>query len=342
MSETTALLNKEFLFLEDRRFVECHASTLVKLPNGDTLVAWFGGTREGHDDTAIWTARRNVAGWGSPVKVADRGSLPHWNPVLFAPKPGEVHLYYKVGRSIPKWRTQVLRSYDGGSSWSRPEDLVAGDRGGRGPVKNKIIVLSDGAWLAPGSAESGAWDAFVDVSRDGGRSWRRIWVPLDHDAFEGEGVIQPTLWESSPGTVHMLLRSTCGRVCRSDSTDYGSSWAPIYPTDLPNNNSGIDLAKLPNGRLALLHNPVSKNWGPRTPLIASVSNDNGQSWETLTVLEDESVPVDFAGYSPSEAGVVADGRAEFSYPAVVAHGAGIALTYTWKRKRIAYAEVSMA
>ena len=42
----------------------------------------------------------------------------------------------------------VIVSEDGGYTWSDRE-LVEGDRcGGRGPVKNKLIVLSNG-WWAP-------------------------------------------------------------------------------------------------------------------------------------------------------------------------------------------------
>ena len=43
---------------------------------------------------------------------------------------------------------------------------MPGDRGGRGPVKNKVIVLSDGTWLAGASLEPDAWDVFVDRSGD--------------------------------------------------------------------------------------------------------------------------------------------------------------------------------
>ena len=35
----------------------CHASTVVELPGGDLMAAWFGGTGEGNPDVAIWGAR---------------------------------------------------------------------------------------------------------------------------------------------------------------------------------------------------------------------------------------------------------------------------------------------
>lgn len=36
-------------------------------------------------------------------------------------------------------------------------------------------------------------------------------IPVSEQSFYGRGVIQPTLWESIPDQVHMLLRSTEGR-----------------------------------------------------------------------------------------------------------------------------------
>lgn len=53
----------ELIFDHDRPFVSCHASHLALLPNGDVLAAWFGGSREGADDVAIWCSRRQGESW---------------------------------------------------------------------------------------------------------------------------------------------------------------------------------------------------------------------------------------------------------------------------------------
>ncbi|QLH19753.1 exo-alpha-sialidase [Streptomyces sp. Rer75] len=342
-------VHREFVLRDDPRFGHCHASTLLSLPDGDVLAAWFAGSREGAADVAIWLARRTGDGWGAPVKVADEAGLPHWNPVLFATGHGEVLLFYKTGHRIPDWRTRVLRSRDGGLSWSAPAELVPGadGAGGRGPVKNKPIRLADGGWLAPASVEEprsagGRWDAFTDRSDDGGASWRRSApVPLDRPAFPGAGVIQPALWESAPGEVRMLLRSSCGRVCRSASHDGGATWSTARPLGVPNNNSGLDAVRLADGRVVLAHNPVAAEWGARTPLVLSVSEGDGITWRRAVVLEDR--PVSRPGaIVPDETGVRTDGHSEFSYPAVVPWADGVAVVYTWQRRGIAFATVSEA
>jgi len=72
--------------------------------------------------------------------------------------------------------------------------------------------------------------------------------------------------------------------------------------------------------LALACNPVPGNWAARTPLSILFSNDNGVTWpERLDV---ETAP------------------GEFSYPALVCHEDGLALAYTWNRRRIAFVQIA--
>jgi len=325
---------KEFIFADERPFDSCHASTLVVLPNGDVLAAWFGGTKEGANDVAIWCSKRTNGSWSYPVKVSDRDGIPHWNPVLFRRDDGRIILYYKEGYKISEWYTMVTYSDDDGNTWSKPVPLVEGDIGGRGPVKNKPIVLKSGVVLAPASIEGKYWDAFVDISYDMGETWTKSeMVPIVHEEAEhGEensnmrrGIIQPTLWESADNNVHMLLRSDMGYIFRSDSSDGGKTWSPAYATSLPNNNSGIDLVKLKNGTLLLVYNPVSNTIsprkGPRTPLVLSASRDNGVTWEDCIVLD--------------------TGPGQFSYPAIVAVDNDVYITYTWHRERIVFWKIEI-
>jgi predicted neuraminidase len=73
---------KEFVFARGP-FSEVHASTLVELRNGDLISAWFGGTKEGAPDVAIWSSTRNVHGWSRPIELARENEIATYNPVLF-------------------------------------------------------------------------------------------------------------------------------------------------------------------------------------------------------------------------------------------------------------------
>lgn len=319
----------EHVFGEARPFAQCHAPTLVRLGDGGFLVAWFAGTREGARDVGIWAARRTDAEhehpsrrWTAPRLVARVRDAPHWNPVLFALDAGarDLVLHFKVGESIRRWETFATRSEDGGETWSEPRALVAGDRGGRGAVRCKPIRLASGDWIAGASIERWRrWDAFFDRSPDGIADWQAT----PHVAFDrrrvGKGLIQPTLWEEAPGRVCALFRSTGGRVYRADSEDDGSTWSAARALDVPNNNSGIDVARLPNGTLALACNPVGERGGARTPLSLLFSDDGGETWPDRLDLETDP--------------------GEFSYPALVPDGDGLAVAWTWNRRRIAFARV---
>jgi predicted neuraminidase len=342
------------LVMADRQFVlpagcdlfnNCHASTLIRTSNGTLLSAFFAGQREGAGDTAVWLSHRRSGEWLPPSRVFAEEGVAHWNPVLHAA--GErVWIFYKVGPTVHDWTTRTAFSDDGGETWSAPKPLVPGDRTPRGPVKNKLLVLSNGDWLAPGSVENETyWDAFVDCSSDNGIHWRRFDVPIEHHSarlaasaetwqglndkalwesnltrvFKWDGVIQPTLWEPAPGQVHMLLRSTRGKIYRSDSQDYGRHWSSAYATDLPNNNSGIDLVQMGGRRLVLAFNPIEGNWGRRFPIALAWSTDNGTTWSAPVPLESE--------------------EGEFSYPAIVADGKQLHVTYTWNRKNFVYRRI---
>ncbi|MBQ3177364.1 MAG: exo-alpha-sialidase, partial [Clostridia bacterium] len=188
------LLTKEFIY--ETNTPECHASTLVK--KGDRVTAaWFGGSTEGKIDVNIWTVVKENGHWSKPLYTSAREELPHWNPVLFD-NGKELLLYYKSGclGDDYDWQTMLCRSRDGGYTWTAPVLMVEGDCGGRGPVKNKPILLKNGAVIAGASSEDGPWRAFTDLSRDGGYTWERSdYIPLP----EGVQVIQPSLWEDENG-----------------------------------------------------------------------------------------------------------------------------------------------
>lgn len=314
----------------------CHGSTILQLADGSFLCAWFGGSKEGNADTAIWLSRREQNAWSVPQKLAD-GAEANWNPVLFAFE-DTVYLFYKEGQSIARWKTWCRKSADAGRTWGEPRELVKYDCGGRGPVRNKPILLHNGSILAGGSLEKGLWTAFADLSADGinwtrsdsikiadlsyceGEKTAESDIEVSEQSFYGRGVIQPTLWQSSANCVHMLLRSSEGYIYRSDSSDGGRSWNDAYPLTVPNNNSGIDMVKAKfNQQLYLVCNPNSSNWGMRSPLSLYHSCDNGLNWHKIYDLETEP--------------------GEFSYPAIISDEQGLYITYTWKRKNIVFCSI---
>ncbi|MBQ8209981.1 MAG: exo-alpha-sialidase [Clostridia bacterium] len=317
-------IQKEYIFETDKYFNACHASTLLKLSDGSVLAAWFAGTREGNDDVRIWYAKKSGNNWSEPKCLETGKDLPHWNPVLLLRKDGSVRLFYKTGKKISHWVTEYCDSFDGGESWTKPEILVKDDNsGGRGPVKNKCIRTSEGILLAPASTEQNKqWRCFIDISDDDGDSWhKQQYIVRPRKLPTGlVKMIQPALWEDEKGIIHALMRSDKGFIYYSRSKDGGRKWTKAEKTDIPNNNSGIDCVKADDGNIYLVCNPVGENWGARSPLSLMKSEDNGKSFSEIAVLEDRK-----------------DG--EFSYPAIIAQGDKLYVTYTYDRKNIVYCEV---
>lgn len=331
---------------------QCHASSLIEAGDGDLLCAWFAGEAEGAIDNAIWLSRgtRQQTGWSfaEPERMTDQVEA-HWNPVLGRPAGGPITLFYKVGRPISRWQTWVRRSTDG-YHWSVPEELVTGDVGGRGPVKNPPVTAADGSWVAPASVETAAepgrpavWESFADLSTDGGVTWEASPpMPVDHACFEGAGMIQPTMWVGADGVLYALTRTTAGFAWRSRSVDGGRSWSAAEPTNLPNNNSGLCALARPDGTVVCAHNTSGISWGPRNELVLSGSADNGRTWERLGDIE--RLLESGHGFGGQDAGVVTTGRGELSYPTLIddsAHPGRIIVSYTHERTKIVVAALKL-
>ena len=308
-------LQKEWIY-EQAPFPECHASTLAETPQG-LVSAWFGGTHERNPDVGIWVSSRTATGWTPAVEVAtgvqtDGSRLPCWNPVLFQVPNGELLLFYKVGPSPSTWWGMLKRSADAGKTWSVAERLPAGIAG---PIKNKPVLLASGVLLCPGSSEDHNWRVHFERTSDWGKTWEK--TPPINDGVE-DGAIQPSVLFYPDGRLQALCRSQkTGFILETSSNDQGKTWTPLQKTTLPNPNAGTDAVTLKDGRQVMVYNPTSPvdgKSGPRTPLDVAISDD-GKTWKTLAVLENEP--------------------GEYSYPAVIQTRDGrVHITYTWQRKRI--------
>ena len=321
------IVSKAFIY-EEAPFPQAHASSVVELPDGRIAAAWFGGTHERHKDVSIWFSVREGGRWSAPMEVAtgrqaDGRLMPTWNPVLFQPPGADLFLFYKEGPNPRDWWGMIVRSSDGGATWTAPDRLPEGVLG---PIKNKPVVLPDGAWLAPSSTERAApdgWRLHVERSEDGGKTWRAS-PPIESP--EHIDAIQPSILFHPDGRLEMLARTRQGVIAMTWSDDNGETWSPIAAAALPNPNSGTDAVTLKDGRQLIVYNPTAHRpetpgKGYRYPLHVAVSDD-GLAWRDVLALETE----------PLESG--------YAYPAVIQASDGrVHITYTHNRRRITHVEI---
>lgn len=317
---------KQMIYDErDAKPRSCHSSTIAALPNGELFATWFAGSGEGEDDVAIWSAYKSPdQSWraGRLFKIREGTSTgsqygkkdyPHWNPVV-AHYGGQLNLFFKVGPSPRNWWTYLSTLKDDKNEWSKPKKVNFG------PVKNKPILMSDGNMVCGHSTEDNyKWKSYIQIfSQDNQHiGTSDITVPKD------VGLIQPTIWESAePGHIHAMMRSNVGLIYRADSDDFGRTWTKAYPTNMPNNNSGIDVIYDRRRELLLMvWNPI---WSPaisarRRGILSIVgSHDNGYTWH-------ESLKPNLEW----DAG-------EYSYPAIIEKDGDYHITHTWNRTNIAY------
>ncbi len=110
-----------------------HGSSIVYLPNGDVLAAWFQGSGERTaDDVQIMGARlkKGSMTWSAPFLMADTYGLPDCNPVLFLNHHNKLFLVW-IAVQAHRWECSVLRyrtamDYDGkgAPNWNWQDNIL--------------------------------------------------------------------------------------------------------------------------------------------------------------------------------------------------------------------------
>ena len=193
-AEPAGVTASEFVF-EQAPFASCHASTIAETPGG-LVAAWFGGTREGAEDVAIWvraSRRRGAGRHRSRSPTASRrmaGGSPAGTRSCSRPGPKARSAAAALLQGRPLAQRLVGDAHDVGRRRPDLVEAAAAPRGILGPIKNKPVVLADGALLCPSSTEDRGWRVHLERTPDLGRTWTRIGPLNDGKEF---GAIQPSV-----------------------------------------------------------------------------------------------------------------------------------------------------
>ena len=302
-----------------------HVASLCELPDGKLAATWYGGSREGATDVAIyfaarprgqreWSTPRAILTPGMAARELNRAIRKAGNSVIFADEAGKLWLVY-VTITVGGWSGSSLNlttSTDGGRTWEPSRRLTLSPFFNISElVKNGPAVLANGGWVAP------IYHEFA------GKLPELLWLcptaaglaEMKSRIVGGISGFQPALTPLSTNRAVAFLRDTTPRerVAVSRTADNGRTWSPPEALDLPNPHSGLDALRLTDGRLLLAFNDSRTG---RENLRLALSLDEGSTWERVATLEEEA-------------------GAEFSYPFLIQTRDGkIHLVYTWKRKAI--------
>ena len=327
---TAPLFREQFASRGDT--AEVHASTAFALRPDGLTAFWYGGSREGARDVAIYQSRLKDGQWDQPRAVVQRRQMKSdlnrhirkiGNPIVYQHPDGRLWLFF-VTVSVGGWAgssISLVESTDNGATWSKARRLVTSPFLNLSTlVKGSAIRYNDGSIALPVYHEFfGKFGELLRLDRDG-RIMDKIRLT------SGRRALQPAIAVVSEERAVGLLRYAGPpppRVLHTVSEDAGRNWSIPQKIHLPNPDSALDVLALADGRLLAVLNDIDH---ARWRLTLAVSDNLGQAWRTIKVLEQQKDDSDINRY-------------QFSYPWLLRGAAGdFHLFYTWNKTRIKHVE----
>lgn len=309
-----------------------HCAAAIEVSKNKIRAFWYGGTKEGAADVQIYSAvyDSQTALWSDELPVITREYTEKHlyrrvkklgNMTALMDKNGTLWLFY-VSVSFGGWSGSSINyvtSLDEGQSWSRPARLITSPFLNISTlVKNPPFLYEDGSIGIPVYHEAFRKfsellriDTFGHIISKKRLSW-------------GDQFISPFIIPLTPTEAKCYFRY-CGHdrkdrlINMSESHDSGESWSKPSALSLLNHNSSFCIIKLTEE----LFLKVLNDTNDRNVISLAVSNDRGENWKSIYVLE--SMALD-------PKGVI---EYEFSYPWVLStDDKMIHVFYTWNRVQI--------
>jgi Neuraminidase (sialidase) len=258
-------------------------SGVLETAKGTLLVTTF--TSLAYEDSlkkATTMAEHTDKGWVSKAMPAERYA--RWKAAH--EKLSDAERQAQLG----EW---VLRSTDGGETWSKPIPTVVNSP--HGPIQLKDgRLLYAGKQLWTGDKKIG-----VAESKDDGLTWQWLAeIPTRPGDSAVRGYHELHAIEAADGTLIAQIRNhneaSKGETLQSESKDGGKTWSEPHSIGvwgLPSH-----LLRLRDGRLVMTYGHRRKPFGNQ----ARISTDNGKTWGAAMILSGDGIGGDLGDPSTVE------------------------------------------
>lgn len=223
---------------------------------------------------------------------------------------GDLGLFYFIRRGFGNGKVYLRRSADEGKTWGEAICCVPA-RGYYVTNNDRVIRLKDGRLILPTgyhrtifsqNGRSETWDSrsttIYFLSDDDGTTWHESSPCAIQARCSRSGLQEPGVVELKNGSLYGWARTDLGAQYEMFSFDRGNTWTAPQPSRFTSPCSPLSMKRdEKTNHLIAIFNPIpeyitrprqTKTWnGGRTPLVCSVSRDEGQTWDELLILEDD-------------------------------------------------------
>ena len=254
--------------------------------------------RYSSDKGATWTDKDEII-------VKNHGGMNVMSVSLLRLQSGEIALFYLLKNSKSDCRPVMRRSFDEGKTWSEPTMCITDEVAYFVLNNDRVIQLKDGRLLFAVSKHSfpdGKFDGKGVVttyySDDNGKTWKRGRSMLEVRLASGYqcAAQEPGVVELKDGSILLWIRTGAGCQYMSHSTDRGETWSKPERSPLLSPVSPATIKRLPTGDLLAVWNDYTNisdevrnrdPYGQRTPLAAALSSDDGKTWQSSRLIEND-------------------------------------------------------
>jgi predicted glycoside hydrolase/deacetylase ChbG (UPF0249 family)/predicted neuraminidase len=271
-----AIISEEIIF--PLQSEHTHGSSIVSLPNGDLLSAWFQGNGERTaDDVRIMGARlkKGAKTWTAPFVMADTKGIPDCNPVLFLNRKGKLFLFW-IAVQANKWENSILKfrtstNYAGNEApvWEWQDNiLLKPDQSFAQEVEKRFKELpeNESGW----AAYAPKYDNLIKEASNDLTKRSFGWMTRIHPVTLANGRILLPLYSDGLNMSMVAI-----------SDDDGATWRPSLPI-VGRGPIQPALAVRKNGDVVAY---MRDSGDSPTRVQIAVSTDQGESWSAAQKTE---------------------------------------------------------